>query len=90
VRKIISMSVILLILLLKLSAAQQTEPFKVAAVEFNPLFMQLDVNINNLQKTAAEVAQQGAKLIVFPEMASCGYIYKDRAQVEPFLDTSTL
>lgn len=64
-----------------------SEPFKVAAVEFNPIFMELEKNINALEKTANEAAAQGAKLIVFPEMVTCGYIYKDRAQVEPYLDT---
>lgn len=64
-----------------------TEPFKVAAVEFNPIFMELEKNIQNIEKTAEIVADQGAKLIVFPEMVTCGYIYKDRSQVEPYLDT---
>ena len=68
-------------------AQQVTEPFKVAAVEFNPQFMELEKNIHGIAASAETAAQQGAKLIVFPEMVTCGYIYKDRAQVEPFLDT---
>lgn len=63
------------------------EPFKVAAIEFNPVFMELEKNITGLADTANKAASQGAKLIVFPEMVTCGYIYKDRQQIEPFLDT---
>lgn len=66
---------------------QVREPFKVAAVEFNPMFMELEKNIQGLVDAANKTASQGAKLIVFPEMVTCGYIYKDRAQIEPFLDT---
>ncbi len=62
-------------------------PFTAAAVQFNPQFMQLDENISAISKLAERAAQNGAKLIVFPEMSTCGYIYKDRAQIDPFLDT---
>ena len=62
-------------------------PFKVAAVEFNPVMMELEKNIEGAARAATEAAQNGAKLIVLPEAAVSGYIYKDREQFLPFMDT---
>lgn len=67
------------------SASAQT--IKVASVEFNPQFMQLDNNITGIVNVIIPVAKKGARLIVLPEAATTGYIYKDRAQIEPYLDT---
>lgn len=64
-----------------------TTPFKVAAIEFNAVFMELDQNIVGAVKIATEAASNGAKLIVLPEAAVSGYIYKDRNQFLPFMDT---
>ena len=64
-----------------------TTPFKVAAVEFNAEFMELDRNIEGAVKIATEAATNGARLIVLPEAAVSGYIYKDREQFLPFMDT---
>lgn len=64
-----------------------TTPFKVAAVEFNPEFMQLDSNIQAAAAMAEKAAQNGARLIVLPEAAVSGYIYRDLAQFLPFMDT---
>ena len=62
-------------------------PFKVAAVEFNPMMMELEKNIGGAVNAATEAAQNGAKLIVLPEAAVSGYIYKDREQFLPYMDT---
>ncbi|MBL6633655.1 MAG: carbon-nitrogen hydrolase [Thermoleophilia bacterium] len=64
-----------------------TEPFTVAAVEFNPVFGELEPNIARAAAVAREAASAGARLIVMPEAAVSGYIYRDRQQFEPFLDT---
>lgn len=61
--------------------------FKVASVEFNPKLMEFEKNIIKIHELTEQAAKQGAKLIVFPEMASTGLIYHDRAQINPFLDT---
>lgn len=61
--------------------------FKAAAVEFNPKFGEFAKNLPALQAAVEEAAKAGAKLIVLPEMATSGYIYKDQAQIKPFLDT---
>ena len=64
-----------------------TTPFKVAAVEFNPAFMEFEKNIQGAVKVSAEAAENGARLIVLPEAAVSGYIYKDLAQFKPYMDT---
>lgn len=64
-----------------------TTPFKVAAIEFNPEFMELDRNITAAAKIAADAARNGARLIVMPEAAVSGYIYRDLAQFLPYMDT---
>lgn len=63
------------------------EPFKVAAIEFNPEFMELDKNIVAATAIAQEAAKNGARLIVMPEAAVSGYIYRDLEQFLPYMDT---
>lgn len=62
-------------------------PFKVAAVEFNPQLFEFRQNIGPLCAMAEEAAKAGAKIIVMPETATSGYIYKNRRQFDPYLDT---
>ena len=68
-------------------ACAQAAPFKVAAVEFNPEFFEFERNIPRISAIVEEAARAGAKIIVLPETATSGYIYKDRKQFDPFLDT---
>jgi predicted amidohydrolase len=63
------------------------EAFKVAAIEFNPEFMELDKNIVAATAMAEEAAKNGARLIVMPEAAVSGYIYRDLEQFLPYMDT---
>jgi predicted amidohydrolase len=63
------------------------EPFRVASIQFNPEFKQLDSNIENLLKLVDEAARNGAKLIVTPELATTGYNYDNRKAVKDFTDT---
>lgn len=76
-----------LLLGLTLYTTAQAQTIKVASVEFNPQFMQLDSNISGIVNAIIPAAKNDAKLIVLPEAATTGYIYKDRAQIEPYLDT---
>lgn len=64
-----------------------TAPFKVAAIEFNPEFMEFEKNIAAAAAIAEEAAKNGARLIVMPEAAVSGYIYKDLEQFLPYMDT---
>lgn len=66
-------------------APAQAKDVKVAAVSFHPRDM--DYNLPKLVEIASEAARNGAKLIVFPEMASTGYLYPGVAQLGPNFDT---
>ena len=65
----------------------RTEPFKVASVAFNPELNNREDNVAKLAAAVEEAAQNGAKLIVAPEMSTTGYYYADRAAIAPFVDT---
>jgi len=78
---------ILALLAVALPLHAQTAPFKVAAVEFNPQLFEFRKNIDPLCAIIEEAAKAGAKIIVMPETATSGYIYKDRRQFDPYLDT---
>ncbi len=62
-------------------------PFKVAAVEFNPELFEFERNVKAACVVAEEAAVNGAKLIVLPEAALSGYIYRDLDQFLPYMDT---
>lgn len=54
---------------------------KVAVVHFQPHFQQISNNIERLLQLADEAGSNGAKIIVFPELATSGYSFFNRAQV---------
>jgi predicted amidohydrolase len=62
-------------------------PFKVAAVEFNPELFEFDRNLKRACAVAEKAAVAGARLIVLPEAALSGYIYRDLEQFLPYMDT---
>jgi predicted amidohydrolase len=64
-----------------------SEPFKIAAVEFNPELFEFDRNLERACAVIEEAAAAGARLIVMPEAALSGYIYRDLAQFLPYMDT---
>src|SRR5690625_1043032 len=61
--------------------------FKAACIQFNPILNERDNNIEELLKLVYEAAENGAKLIVTPEMATTGYYYPNRHAIQPFVDT---
>src|SRR3989338_3321141 len=69
------------------TASSTVQSFTAAAVEFNPQFMQFQANLQGIAVAVTKAAQSGAKLIVLPEMATSGYIYANRGQINPNLDT---
>lgn len=50
-----------------------TQPFKAAAVQAAPAFMDLDAGVEKAVKIIEDAAKQGVKLIVFPEAWLPGY-----------------
>lgn len=56
-------------------------PVRVAAVQFNPRLGVLQKNVESLARQFERAAQNGAKIIVAPEMATTGYLYQDRQDI---------
>lgn len=63
------------------------DPYKVSAVEFNPAFKQREQNFPPMEAAIRQAAEAGAKLILFPEMSTTGYLYGSRVEIAPFVDT---
>ena len=68
------------------STGQAAETFKVAAVEFNPVFKKREANFPPMAAAARRAAAAGAKLILFPEMSTTGYLFGSRQEIAPFVD----
>ena len=56
------------------------EKLKVAAIQFNIAFGEIDRNLAKVEAALERVARQGVKLAVLPEMWSAGYDYKRLAR----------
>lgn len=63
------------------------EPYKVATLQYNPTLYEREKNVEEIVELTEEAFQNGAKLVVAPEMATTGYMYKDREDIKPFVDT---
>jgi predicted amidohydrolase len=61
-------------------------PSKVAAIQFEPVLFEKDSNIARLVALTEEAAQNGARLIVHPEMATTGYCWQSREEIAPFVE----
>ncbi|MTT32189.1 amidohydrolase [Terrilactibacillus sp. BCM23-1] len=59
---------------------------KLAAIQFEPTMFEKERNIEKLYHLIEEAAENGAKLITTPEMATTGYCWYDREEVEPFVE----
>ncbi|TYC59001.1 nitrilase [Rhodobacterales bacterium] len=67
-------------------AAGAQERFRAAAVEFNPVFKQREANFPAMEAAVKRTAGNGAKLILFPEMGTTGYLFGSRSEIAPFVD----
>ncbi|MEO1019307.1 MAG: nitrilase-related carbon-nitrogen hydrolase [Pseudomonadota bacterium] len=63
------------------------DPYRVAAVEFNPAFKQREQNFPAMEAAIRRASEEDAKLILFPEMGTTGYLFGSRAEIAPFVDT---
>jgi len=57
-----------------LSEASEMTQFKVAMVQMNPVHLDKMANVHKMMTFVEEAANQGAKLIVFPELITTGYV----------------
>ena len=69
------------------AAPAEAAAYKAAAVTFDPAWGDVDGNIRRIVDAANAAADQGARLLVFPETATTGYIFDDIAMIQPYLDT---
>lgn len=60
---------------------------KVAAIQFNSEHGNVTGNLSRMLELLAEAAEQGARLIVFPEMAASGYVWDSREEIAPFVES---
>jgi len=76
-------------LAINVSIAQKrpAQAVKVAAIQFNPRLGVLKENVDALAIRFDEAAQQGAKIIVAPEMATTGYLYLNRTDIQDVVET---
>ncbi|AMQ18484.1 nitrilase [Thermococcus peptonophilus] len=54
---------------------------KVAYVQMEPVFLDPEVNYSKAEELIREVADQGAKLVVLPELFDTGYNFRSREEV---------
>lgn len=59
---------------------------RVAAVQFCPVFRDQAGNIKRLAGLITRAAQNGAKLVVLPELCTTGYSFMSRAEAEPYAE----
>lgn len=64
-----------------------TEPFKVAAVNFNPALFEYDQNVSAAAELVAEAAKSDAKVIVLPELGMSGGAYPGLEAWLPYMDS---
>jgi 5-aminopentanamidase len=63
------------------------EKIKVAGVQMDPKIMANQENLKNIEKSLSTAAENGARLIVFPECAIPGYVFSSRQEAVPYMET---
>jgi predicted amidohydrolase len=60
--------------------------YKVAAIQFEPKLFQKEQNLSKALELTKYAAEEGAKLIVLPEMATTGYSWYSREEISPYVE----
>lgn len=60
---------------------QRPPPYRVAAIQFEPAFLDKAANLEALLRLTEEAASGGARLIVLPEMATTAYCWASREEI---------
>lgn len=60
--------------------------YRVAAIQFEPTLGEKEQNVVDLLHLVEEAAQQEARLIVLPEMATTGYCWESREEIAPYVE----
>ena len=59
-----------------------SRPVRIAVAQYEPHVTELEHNLSQAVLWAASAANQGANLIVLPELASSGYVFADEAEAQ--------
>ncbi len=60
--------------------------YRVAAIQYEPTLGEKEKNVRDLLRLVEEAAQQSARLIVVPEMATTGYCWESREEIAPHVE----
>src|SRR6266480_2678319 len=60
--------------------------YRVSAIQYEPTLGEKEKNIADLLHLVEEAAQQNARLIVLPEMATTGYCWESRTEITPYVE----
>ncbi len=60
--------------------------YRVAAIQYEPTLGEKEKNVTGLLRLVEEAAQNEARLIVLPEMATTGYCWESRAEIASYVE----
>lgn len=63
---------------------------RIAVVQFNPVVGSIQTNAEQMISQALAHREQGAQVVIFPELALCGYPPLDRLETQGFVDQCAL
>ncbi len=63
-----------------------TDKIKIACVQINPKIKAVDRNLNTILAKLKEAAAKRAKLVIFPECALTGYVFKSLDEARPYIE----
>ncbi len=61
---------------------------RIALIQYNPTIGDFNNNLNKMKRMLKIAKDKGADLIIFPEMATCGYPPKDLLEHRDFIDAN--
>jgi 5-aminopentanamidase len=64
-----------------------TDSIKVAMAQIDPQLMQMEVNLLKMEAFIETAARQGTQMVVFPECALSGYVFRSRSEAIPYAET---
>ncbi|MFW6151178.1 MAG: carbon-nitrogen hydrolase family protein, partial [Chloroflexota bacterium] len=64
-----------------------TQKLKVAAAQMEPRLMQVEDNLQTMERYVKEAGSQAVELLVFPECSLTGYMFDSREEAVPFAES---
>lgn len=60
---------------------------KIALAQINPIIGHFEYNVNRIKANILEAEEQGAELVIFPELSVCGYPPQDFLEFSEFIES---